>query len=282
MPWRAVSDAPTSIEARAQRQTVLTAATHADGRGRSELLREICDGRSVLDVGCVDHESSHVGRAGWLHAELAAVSSRCVGLDTEADGVEAMRDQGYEAFVGRVEEVPGEVRAMAPFDVVVAGELIEHLEAPGALFALAAEILRPGGALVITTPNPYAPWRARAGQLGLVWENADHICYLFPAGLVELAERHGFELRRLSTWSIWKSADSITSSLRLLAKAVARRVLGRPADPTEYPPVGRFRLQLPAAYVNPFEYAVVASRRRRGLCGEHTFYRFELGSGAGS
>ena len=34
----------------------------------------------------------------------------------------------------------------------------------------------------------------RAAQLGIVWENADHILYAFPSGMAELAERHGLAL----------------------------------------------------------------------------------------
>jgi 2-polyprenyl-3-methyl-5-hydroxy-6-metoxy-1,4-benzoquinol methylase len=274
VPWRDVADAPTTRDALAHRQAALSSAIRIDDRPRSELLREICAGRAVVDVGCVDHESQHIGRSGWLHAELASISSSCVGLDTEEPGVEEMKRQGYQAFHGRVEAVPQGLRDMGPFDVVVAGEIIEHLEDPSSLFAMAGELLQPGGMLVVTTPNPYAPWRSRAGQLGVVWENADHLCYLFPSGMVELAERHHFELQWLSTWGLRKSAESWTSSVRLLGKAVARRLVRRPADLAEYPPVGRFRLQLPPAYVNPLDYVSQASRRRHGLSGEHSFYRF--------
>ena len=199
MPWRDVTDAPTSVAARSHRRATLDAAFRADSRDRVDLLRELCAGRSVLDVGCVDHEAVLVGRPGWLHGELVAVAASCVGLDPERAGIEAMRSQGLDAFEGRIEDVPAELRDRGPFDVVVAGEIIEHLPDPSALFAMAADLLGPGGSLAVTTPNPYAPWRARAGQLRLTWENADHLTYLFPSGLAELGERHGFRLERLST-----------------------------------------------------------------------------------
>jgi SAM-dependent methyltransferase len=269
-----VTDAPTSITARAHRDQRLQAAYRHDSRDRLDLLRELCADRTVLDVGCVDHEATLVGRAGWLHGELVAVARRCVGLDPEGAGIEAMRDMGFEAFEGRIEDVPATVRDLGPYDVVVAGEIIEHLPDPSALFTMAAEVLAPGGSLAVTTPNPYAPWRARAGQLGLTWENADHVSYLFPAGLAEVGERHGFDLTRVSTSGTHRSADSVLVSLRIFLKAVARRLLRRPADAIEYPATGRFSLQLPPAYVGPIELLVLRRRFPLGLSGEHAYYQF--------
>jgi hypothetical protein len=62
------------------------------------------------------------------------------------------------------------------------------------LFELASSVLSNAGQLIITTPNPYAPTRVRAGQLGIVWENVDHIVYAFPSGIAELCDRHGLRL----------------------------------------------------------------------------------------
>ena len=39
----------------------------------------------------------------------------------------------------------------------------------------------------------------RAGQLGIVWENVDHVSYLFPSGVAELAERRGLVLAEAAT-----------------------------------------------------------------------------------
>jgi SAM-dependent methyltransferase len=158
----------------------------------------------------------------------------------------------------------------------VAGEVIEHLPNPSSLFAAAASLLAPGGILVVTTPNPYAPWRARAGQLGIAWENADHLYYIFPAGLAELGERFEFELVWLSTWGIHKAAASLGASVRLLLKAIVRKVLHRAADLREYPPTGSLLLQLPPAYVSPLEYFVYRRRSRYGLSGEHSLYGFRF------
>ena len=38
-----------------------------------------------------------------------------------------------------------------------------------------------------------------AGQLGIVWENVDHVSYLFPSGIAELAARRGLVLAEAAT-----------------------------------------------------------------------------------
>src|SRR5205085_8776424 len=48
--------------------------------------------------------------------------------------------------------VPG-----APFDLIMAVELIEHLENPRHLLRECLGILRPGGRLIVTTPNINSP-----------------------------------------------------------------------------------------------------------------------------
>lgn len=105
-----------------------------------------------------------------------------------------MRQRGYEVVLHDLTTGLGPITPLCPFEVIVAGELIEHLERLDMLFVLARCALSEGGQLIITTPNPYAPARVRAGQLGIVWENVDHIAYAFPSGIAELCERHGLRL----------------------------------------------------------------------------------------
>jgi SAM-dependent methyltransferase len=267
--WRLASDEPTTPEALAARAAVLDPARRHDRRTREELILDTCAGKRVLDIGCVDHAAAQVGGERWLHGRVASVASSCVGLDLHHEGVERMRELGYDAEVVDITEPPPARLVDDPFDVVVAGELIEHLTAPIALFEFAARVLVPGGTLVLTTPNPFAPWRARAGQLGIVWENADHLVYVFPSGVAEMAGRTGFRLVHLSTEGQPDNTRSWLVSGRALAKAVARRVTGRLGD---QPRANRLGVPLPRTYLGPFELALLQLRRRHGQCGERSIY----------
>lgn len=87
----------------------------------------------------------------WLHARLRAVASSCLGVDFLADDVAELNKRGFEMVNGNVlrDAPPGQ------YDVVVAGDLIEHLESPGIFLEYVAGALRPEGIAIITTPNAY-------------------------------------------------------------------------------------------------------------------------------
>lgn len=192
--WSDLTSDPNAPLALVQRARVLQAAWRPPIKDRITFIETRCRDRKVLDVGCVAHDVERMSSPAWLHGRIAAVAQRCVGVDVLTSGLEEMRQRGYEVVLHDLATGLGPVAALAPFDVIVAGELIEHVERLDMLFTLASSALSDAGQLIITTPNPYTPARVRAGRLGIVWENVDHIVYAFPSGIAELCERHGLRL----------------------------------------------------------------------------------------
>ena len=271
--WADISDDPNAPEARRYRKAQLDAAWRPEERDRLTLLRDECRGAKVLDVGCVGH-ASRIGSDVWLHGQLAGVAGECVGIDMDEAGVQVVRDAGYDAVVGDLTADPPPLLDRAPFDVVVAGEVIEHLPCPQSLLSFAERMLRPGGRLVVTTPNPYAPGRVRAGHRGAVMENVDHVVYIFPSGVAEMADRTGLRLAtactidRPFTVGAWRSA-------RALADASFRRARGERNEE----PIGRLGLPFRSNYLSPMEALTVRYRRSVDRIGETAIYVLEKPSG---
>lgn len=101
------------------------------------------DSLSVLDVG---------GGTGWLldlirDAEPRVKQTCVVDID-EAAGATA-RAAGHDYVHGRIEEAPLTDR----FDLVLMLNLIEHVADPRAVLTKARSLLKPGGRLLIKTPN---------------------------------------------------------------------------------------------------------------------------------
>jgi hypothetical protein len=121
---------------------------------RIEALVDAARGRRVVHVGFVDElmESKQAGGV-WLHARLAGVATSLVGLDLDEAGVEAARAQGHHVYAVDAQSAEA-VRALGleRADVVIAGELIEHLDAPGPFLRAMHEL---ADELVLTTPNAY-------------------------------------------------------------------------------------------------------------------------------
>lgn len=100
-------------------------------------------GRRVLDLGCRDGALTRAYLDG----------NEVVGFDADREALAAAARLGIEtnwADLDQPLEVPD-----ASFDVVVAGELLEHLRDPQALVAEIRRVLRPGGTLVASVPNAY-------------------------------------------------------------------------------------------------------------------------------
>jgi len=115
------------------------------GPERVELFRGHVGGpgRRVLDLGCRD------GALTRAYAE----GNEVVGVDADKEALAEAQKLGIETRWADLDEpLPFEG---ASFDVVVAGELLEHLRDPRRLVAEARRVLRPGGEFVASVPNAY-------------------------------------------------------------------------------------------------------------------------------
>jgi SAM-dependent methyltransferase len=245
--WTSVTSDPNSPEALDYRRAQLTGGHQRIRVDRGQVIEDLCRGKKVLDVGCVDHDLLLARRGErWLHQQVVAVARQVVGVDADEVGVSLMLGEGYDVIHADITGDINEVEDRGPFDVIVAGEVIEHLGNPQGLFHSAARLLAPGGTMIVTSPNPYAPFRARAGAFGWVWENVDHLIYVFPSGIAEMADRAGLRLVAYGAETPGLR-HTLVPSLRHLAGAVYRRLRGEQGDDG----AGRLRLPLAPAWTTP-------------------------------
>lgn len=96
-------------------------------------------GAVLVDLGC---------GAGLLAPHLAGKGYRHVGVDLSQESLRQAREHGVHPLLGDVLAVPLRDECA---DVVVAGEILEHVRDMPAALAQACRLLRPGGLLVIDT-----------------------------------------------------------------------------------------------------------------------------------
>jgi SAM-dependent methyltransferase len=132
---------------RAQRQARMLAG----------ILQKVPGPAVVIDVGCGDGSALAVA-AGQNPAH------RFAGIDWSAHALGQARALGLTVLRGAV-AAPGLPVADGTADVVIMSELIEHLVDPDGAVAEARRVLRPGGSLLLSTPN-LAAWYNR-GLLAL-------------------------------------------------------------------------------------------------------------------
>jgi SAM-dependent methyltransferase len=168
---------------------------------RVELLLRFSEGKRVVHVGFVDERrmETKLEQGKWLHARLAAVASSIVGLDLSDEGVEWAREQGFEAHAVDAQS-PEAVATLGLelADVVVAGEIIEHLDAPGPFLRAMRELLKPDGLLVVTTPNAYRLLNFLAPASGSELIHPDHTAWHSPHTLRNLLVRNGWDVEGMA------------------------------------------------------------------------------------
>jgi SAM-dependent methyltransferase len=144
-------------------------------------------GGLLLDVGC--------GSGDWL-VQMRELGWAVQGLDFDDKAVAAARDRGLAISSGSLES---QRYPSAHFDVVTLNHVVEHL--PDALATLSEcyRILKPGGILVLYTPNSVSLGHAvfRSHWRGL--EPPRHLHIFGPLSLGTLLHQAGFQDCRITT-----------------------------------------------------------------------------------
>ena len=167
---------------------------------RHDFLVERARGKRVVHVGFVDElMATKMTQGVWLHGRLAEVADSLVGLDTAEDGVAWANEHGFEAHVVDAQSPEAVARlGIEPADVVIAGEIIEHLDAPGPFLRAMLGLVRRDGELVVTTPNAYRLLNFLAPLSGSELVHPDHTSWQSPRTLRTLLERSGWEVEGMA------------------------------------------------------------------------------------
>jgi SAM-dependent methyltransferase len=154
---------------------------------RAFLLAHVRPGERVLDLGCGD---------GAFAAELAAAGGAVVAVDVAEEALR--RTRARVAGIDARRAVEGEALPLDEdaFDVVWAGEVLEHAADVVGLLAEVRRVLRWGGTLLVTTPyhgRVSVALLALAGGLeGHFDPRADHLRFFTARSLEEVLRDAGF------------------------------------------------------------------------------------------
>ncbi|MDZ4660841.1 MAG: class I SAM-dependent methyltransferase [Pseudomonadota bacterium] len=164
---------------------------------RESVVKRIVSGMRVLDCGGVDHWAFEQKSASgeWLHDIICTHATSCLGVDILDDNVRRINDIGKYRFEAKNVE---SMDFSAEFDVVVAGEIIEHIYNAGLFLDSCWRALKPDGKLLITTPNAYS----LSAMLSAIFFrkemcHPEHTCYYSRQTLRYIVSRHGFEIEEL-------------------------------------------------------------------------------------
>ncbi len=176
---------------------------------RLDFIRSTCTGKRVLHLGCANfpYTKDSIDKKMLLHTELEVISSELYGFDFDQPGLDILSANGaknlYRADLEHLEDVD----LNETFDVIVAGEMIEHLYNPGLFLRGIQRFMAPNSVLLLTTINAYCGMRFI--QYGLRGKGGsqepvhpDHVAYYSYATLTLLLQRHGLRVNEFLFYDI--------------------------------------------------------------------------------
>lgn len=89
------------------------------------------------------------------------------------------------------------------FDVVVAKHVVEHLRHPERAISEMSRVLKPGGLLVLATPNLGSPMRMRKGDAWIGYKDPTHISLKPPQEWLALLQNNRFRPRKVFSDGFW-------------------------------------------------------------------------------
>lgn len=135
----------------------------------------------LLDIGC--------GSGAFLDI-AGECGYRAQGLELDPDAVAAGRRHGRDIRQG---SVPGSGLPASTFDHVTLSHVLEHFHEPRAALAEIRDLLRPGGRLWLTQPNPDSDGHRRFGRDWRGLEPPRHMALYPSATLARLLTDIGYE-----------------------------------------------------------------------------------------
>jgi SAM-dependent methyltransferase len=164
-------------------------------RSEARYLEDRPSGK-LLDVGC---------GSGEFLAEMANRGWHAVGLEFDEDAIRAARRHpNIEVLAGGLSDQEFEG---SQFDAVTLSNVIEHLPDPVEVFAELNRVLKPGGRLVIITPNAQSLGHRQFGRCWRGLEPPRHLFIFTHSSLTAIAQRVGFD--RVSCFTTVGSSSGI-------------------------------------------------------------------------
>jgi 2-polyprenyl-3-methyl-5-hydroxy-6-metoxy-1,4-benzoquinol methylase len=153
--------------------------------------------KDILDIGCVEHSLKNKNKDRiWVHDFLRDYGNNVTGIDILKNDIETLREKGYDVYEKNAENFVLQKK----FDVIFAGEIIEHLSNPGLFLNQCYEHLNDNGVLIITTPNCFSFFRL-ACIIRRFTNNPDvnlqHTCWFSPTVIKELLSRAYFKINKI-------------------------------------------------------------------------------------
>jgi hypothetical protein len=154
-------------------------------RPRIEVFRQLCAGRRVLHVGCVDWPITDIGNS--LHVALDAICAQLDGFDVHAEAFTSLRPHVRGHLFSDWKDVTG------VYDIVLVPEVLEHVGDVAAFLGQLDCLHAPH--VILTVPDAYSCARRhfdynQEQEVFIEVVHPDHNCWYTPYTLVSVLSKY--------------------------------------------------------------------------------------------
>jgi len=150
---------------------------------RERYILQKAKGKTVLDIGA----------SGPLHDAIVTLAKKCHSLNLAPPA-------DYIMDIDKVDFLP----ALSDLDLVIAGEVIEHLDNAGHFLQLLKQYTCP---IIITTPNAFSAAAHAWLKKGIEQVNIDHKCWYSYTTFKTIATKYGYNVKE---W-FWYNGKPLTA-----------------------------------------------------------------------
>lgn len=172
---------------------------------RIEYLVRVATGKRVLHLGCLDHADiieQRIANGDWLHGNLSAAASRCLGVDIDERGRDLVRDKHAVSNVVLADLCAPLTKTTLStigndWDVIVCAEMLEHVTNHQQFLTNLRSLSGPQTSLVVTVPNAFSFSNFVNALRGFESINSDHKYWFTFYTLSRLLAATGWRPARL-------------------------------------------------------------------------------------
>lgn len=167
---------------------------------RKDFILNYCRNKSVLHIGFADapYTKERIEKKLLLHTQLKSVTSFLYGIDTNAHAVVLYKSETGDnnAAAVALQEVQ-DAKALS-CELILAGEVLEHIVDPVSFINTCTAILKQGQELLVTVPN-YSSLDSIAASLNATESvHEDHHWYFSPYTLLQKFEKVNWEVKQFA------------------------------------------------------------------------------------
>ena len=193
--WEQITNNPVDKNIRTKIRNYLEGIKKISNQTLKLFLISEIRGKSVLDVGIVEHDLNHLQDINWKHKYISKHAKYCLGIDLIENLLNELRNKGYNV---KNVDATSDYDLKQKFDVIILGDLIEHVSNQQKLLEFSKRHLAKNGKIIVTTPNPWQFYKVMSSYFkGTVVNNVDHVVWISPANALELARRANLNMTEL-------------------------------------------------------------------------------------